>query len=172
MKITPRLFCAMLLLAACAVTVLAQQAEKNIGESRRNGLKMLKDIKSALKEHYYDPTFHGLDLDARFQLAAEKMEQATTGGQVFGIIAQAVLDLNDSHTMFIPPAHGEVAVYGWRMKMIGDACYVTAVAPGSDAEAKGLKAGDQVLALDGNEPTRDTMWKMYYYYYALRPKSR
>jgi C-terminal processing protease CtpA/Prc len=150
----------------------AQQPEKNIGDNRRYGLKMLKDIKTAIKEHYYDPTFHGVDLDARFQLAAQNVGQATSGGQVFGIIAQAVLDLNDSHTMFIPPMRGEVAVYGWRMQLVGDACYVTAIAKGTDAEAKGLKVGDRIVALDGYEPTRETMWKMYYYYYSLRPKKR
>lgn len=167
-----RLCCLLLLLAAAPFPTPAQKPEKDIDDSRRQGLKMLKDIKAALRENYYDPAFGGLDLDARFQLAAEKVGAAVTGGQVYGIVAQTVLDLNDSHTMFIPPMRGVVAVYGWRMRMFGDACYVTAVAPGSDAEAKGLKAGDRVLSVDGYEPTRDTLWKMYYYYYALRPKSR
>jgi C-terminal processing protease CtpA/Prc len=150
----------------------AQQLEKDIKESRDNGLKMLKVVKDQLTKNYYDPGFHGLDLNKRFSLAEEKIKQATTGGQVVGIIAQAVLDLNDSHTMLIPPLKESVAIYGWRMLMTGDRCYVTAVMPGSDAETKGLKAGDRILALDGNEPTRDTMWKMKYYYYSLRPKSR
>ncbi|MFL6229852.1 MAG: S41 family peptidase [Pyrinomonadaceae bacterium] len=133
---------------------------------------MLKVVKGELRKNYYDPSFHGIDLDARFSLAEEKIKQATTGGQVLGVIAQAVLDLNDSHTMLIPPLREAVAVYGWRMQMIGEDCYIINVLPGSDAEAKGLKAGDRVLALDGNEPTRDTMWKMKYYYYGLRPKAR
>lgn len=167
-----RVVCTLLLLSVAPATGAAQTYKQSIGDSRREGLRMLKDINDALKENYYDPTFHGLDIDARFRLAAEKIGEATTGGQVFGIVAQAVLDLNDSHTMFVPPARGEVAVYGWRMLIFGDACYITAVAPGSDAEAKGLKAGDRVLSVDGYEPTRDTLWKMYYYYYLLRPKSR
>lgn len=166
-------FCRLLLLlAVVSVPAQAQKPESNTGTYRVYGLKMLKEIKDALKEHYYDPTFGGLDLDAHFKLAAGKIEGATTGGQIYGIIAQTVLDLNDSHTVFLPPERGHVAVYGWRMRMFGDACFITAVAPGSDAEAKGLKVGDRVLSLDGYEPTRDTMWKMYYYYYALRPKSR
>lgn len=155
-----------------ALTQQQQPTEKNLGKSRSDGIKILKVVKDQLRKNYYDPSFHGLDLDALFSLAEENIKQATTGGQVLGIIAQAVLNLNDSHTMFIPPQRGEVAVYGWRMQMFGDKCYVTAVAPGSDAEAKGLKAGDRMLYVDGYEPTRDTMWKMYYYYYALRPKRR
>ena len=38
-----------------------------------------------IKKNYYDPNFHGVDLDARFGLAQQKIKQATTGGQVLGI---------------------------------------------------------------------------------------
>lgn len=146
--------------------------EKNIDRSRNNGLKMLKVVKDQIKKNYYDPKFHGVDLDSRFHRAEEKIKQATTGGQVIGVIAQAVIDLNDSHTRLIPPLREAVAVYGWQMQMIGDSCYIMEVLPGSDAETKGLKAGDRIIALDGVEVTRDSLWKMKYYYYGLRPKSR
>lgn len=172
MRTIAYLCCVLFLIAIGFRSVSAQKPEENIGDNRKYGLQMLKDIKAALKKHYYDPTFHGVDLEARFKLAADKIGEAASGGQVLGIVAQAVLDLNDSHTIFIPPQRGEVAVYGWRMQLIGDACYITAVAPGSDAEAKGLRVGDRILALDGYEPTRETMWKMYYHYYSLRPKKR
>ncbi|HEY0348729.1 MAG TPA: S41 family peptidase [Pyrinomonadaceae bacterium] len=133
---------------------------------------MLKVVKQQIKENYYDPNFHGVDLEARFALAEDKIKEASSDGQVIGVIAQAVLDLNDSHTLLVPPLKGAVVVYGWRMKMIGDACYVTAVMRGSDAESKGLRAGDRILALNGFEPTRDSLWKMKYYFYELRPQSR
>jgi C-terminal processing protease CtpA/Prc len=111
-----------------------------------------------------------MDVEARFKAAEEKMKQATTLGQIFGIIAQALLDLDDSHSFFIPPMRASRTDYGWRMQMIGDICYVTAVKPGSDAEAKGLKVGDAVLTIDGFTPTRRNLWKMQYSYYALRPR--
>ena len=56
------------------------------------------------------------------------------------------------------------------MQAIGDKCYVIAVKPGSDAEAKGLKRGDLILSIDGFTPTREVVWKILYYYYTLRPK--
>ena len=46
----------------------------------------------------------GLDLDARFTTAREKLKQATTLGQGLGIAAQTLLDFNDSHTFFLPPS--------------------------------------------------------------------
>jgi C-terminal processing protease CtpA/Prc len=57
------------------------------------------------------------------------------------------------------------------MQAIGDKCYVVAVKPGSDAEAKGLRRGDLILSIDGFTPTREVLWKIQYYYYTLRPKA-
>jgi C-terminal processing protease CtpA/Prc len=130
---------------------------------------MLKVIKKDLQNHYYDPTFHGLDLEARFARAEQDIEQATSLGHMFGIIAQAVLDLNDSHTLFGPPGRVTKVQYGWQMLVIGETPYVIAVKPGSDAEAKGLRAGDVVLSIDGYPPTRQNLWVYRYRYYSVRP---
>jgi C-terminal processing protease CtpA/Prc len=137
---------------------------------RERGRAMVGIVKDEIKKSYYDPTYHGLDLDARFKAAEEKIKQATSLGQVFGIIAQAVTELNDSHTFFIPPARAARADYGWQMQMIGDQGYVIAVKPESDADAQGLKPGDLLLSVDGFKPSRDNMWKMGYRYYTLRPQ--
>ena len=57
------------------------------------------------------------------------------------------------------------------MKMVGDRCFVTAVEPKSDAEAKGLKKGDLILEVDGHRPTRNNLWGMYYVYRVLAPRT-
>jgi C-terminal processing protease CtpA/Prc len=137
---------------------------------RERGRDMLDALKQDIKKNYYDPTFHGVDLDARFKDASEKIKGAKSVGQIFGIVAQTLLDFDDSHLYFIPPARAATYDYGWRMQMIGDKCFVTAVKPGSDAEGKGLKAGDEIVSVNGFEPTRDNHWKMLYYFYALRPQ--
>lgn len=140
------------------------------GFDRDRGRIMLNVIKSDIKKSYYDPNFHGMDLDARFKVAEEKIKQATSLGQIFGIIAQTLIELEDSHTFFLPPSRPFTTEYGWQMQMIGDKAYVVAVKPGSDAEAKGLKEGDEVYSMDGYGPTRENMWKLLYTYNALRPK--
>jgi carboxyl-terminal processing protease len=147
---------------------LAQSVSKL---EKAQGKQMLSTIKDDLEHHYYDPTFHGINLDERFQAASQKIDQATSNGQIFGVIAQMLIELDDSHTFFIPPAFASRTEYGWRMKMIGDKCYIVAVKPGSDAEAKGVKPGDEVILAGGYPPTRQQLWKLEYLLYQLRPVS-
>jgi len=56
------------------------------------------------------------------------------------------------------------------MQSFGDDCYVIAVKPKSDAEAKGLKPGDKVLKVDGVAPNRANLWIYQYLYTALSPR--
>jgi C-terminal processing protease CtpA/Prc len=132
---------------------------------------VLGTIKEDIKKNYYDPNYHGMDLDTAFKAADEKIKQATSLGQLLGVIGQLLVDLDDSHTYFVPPRRSYRTDYGWRMKMIGDKSYVVAVEPGSDAEAKGLKEGDEIYAIDGRfRPARQNLWKIQYLYNALRPQ--
>jgi C-terminal processing protease CtpA/Prc len=150
--------------------LLPAQAPKATDFDKSRGRDMLNAIKSDLKKNYYDAAFHGMDVDARLKAADEKIGSATSIGHIFGIIAQALVELEDSHTYFVPPGRSARTEYGWEMQMIGDKCLVTAVKPGSDAEAKGLKAGDEVWTLNDFGPTRDNFWKMEYFFKALRPQ--
>jgi C-terminal processing protease CtpA/Prc len=137
---------------------------------KQRGRDMLDFIKSDLRKNYYDSAYHGMDIDARFKAADEKIKTATSLGQIFGIIAQAVMDLDDSHTFFLPPGRSYTTEYGWQMQMIGDRCFVTAVKPGSDAEVKGLKEGDELWTINDFGPTRENFWKIEYYFNTLRPQ--
>jgi len=125
-------------------------------DDRDNARTMLSTVKSDLQKYYYDPQFHGMNLEERFKTAEEKINQATSLAQLLGVIGQVLLDLNDSHTIFLPPGRTYKTDYGWQMKAIGDRCYVVAVKPQSDAEAKGLQEGDEIVSIDGLKP-RGTM---------------
>jgi len=130
---------------------------------------MLSMVKDDLKSNYYDQTFHGMNLEDRFKQADEKIKSANSRDQLMVIVAQSLLELNDSHTFLIPPSRAAKVEYGWRMQMVKDECFVSAVKAKSDAEAKGLKPGDRILLLDGAKPARAIFWKMLYRYYALMP---
>jgi len=159
-----------LLLTLFAGTIVSVFGQSPSGFERERGRTMLNVIKNDLKKNYYDPNFRGMDVDARFKEAEEKIKTATSQGQIFGIIAQALVDLDDSHTFFVPPGRSFTTEYGWQMQMFGDKCYIVAVKPGSDAEAKGLKEGDEVYTIDGFGPVRQNLWKIQYTYQALRPR--
>ena len=152
------------------VGVWLQAQAQGLGPYDRGSAKeMLDSAKDDIKKNYYDTGFHGVDLDARFKAAEEKLKQATTRDQLMAAIGQTLLDLNDSHTFFLPPGRAAKIEYGWTMQMVGDAAYVDAVKPKSDAEVKGLKPGDTIMTVDGHKPSRENMWKMYYRYYGLMP---
>ncbi len=146
------------------------KAQPDLNFQRERGRMMLKMIKDDLKKNYYDPEFHGMDVEARFKTADEKIKTADSVGQVFGIIAQVLLDLGDSHTFFAPPSRSNRTDYGWRMQAVGSNCFVNAVKPGSDAESKGLKVGDQILSINGYKPDRDNLTTLSYLFNTLRPQ--
>ena len=162
-------------LIATTLLLCCGLASATVGQSlssydREAGRQMLQMVRLDIEKHYYDPSFHGIDLQERFGQADERIKNAKSNGEIFGVIAQALLDFDDSHLFFIPPSRVAKVEYGWQMQAIGDKCYVIAVKPGSDAEAKGLKRGDLILSIDGFTPTREVLWKIQYYYYNLRPK--
>lgn len=137
---------------------------------RARAKMMLKIIKDDIARFYYDPAYHGVDLEAAFSLANEKIDKADSIGQCFAAIARPLLEFKDSHTFFLPPARSARLEYGWHMKTIGDRCIVTAVEEGSDAAAKGLKRGDIIASIDGFRLTRDNLWGVNYVYRALAPR--
>jgi carboxyl-terminal processing protease len=155
------------LLAGSAPAARAQELRDL---DRERAQQMLRVVRKNLEKHYYDPAFHGMDLDTRFNAAREALETATSLDQAFGIIAQTLLDLNDSHTRFLPPERTIQVEYGLKMRMIGDTAHVIGVKPKSDAEAKGLKAGDAILSINDIRPTRENMPVLIYRYYTVRPE--
>jgi C-terminal processing protease CtpA/Prc len=138
---------------------------------RERAKMMLRIVHDDVDKFYYDPGYHGVDLKTSFSAAEEKIDNAASISQSFAMIARPLLELRDSHTFFLPPARSAHLEFGWVMQMIGDRCYVVAVEQGSDAEAKGLKRGDEVLGEDGHLPTRDNLWGLIYVYRMLAPRA-
>ena len=130
----------------------------------------LTDIADDVRKHYYDPTFHGLNWDAVVREQQKKIDSSESVNEVLSHVAAALDRLNDSHTFFLPPPRPYYHDYGWQAQIIGDRCYVVQVRPQSDAEAKGLKPGDEVLAINGYVPDRTNFWKMQYVFNRLRPQ--
>jgi C-terminal processing protease CtpA/Prc len=148
--------------------VVSAQEFSNLERDEAQG--MLQVTANDVRKHYYDSKFHGVDWDATVAKAKQEIKESTSMNTALGDIAAALDVLNDSHTFFLPPQHAYHLEYGWQYQMVGDHCFVTEVRPGSDAESKGLKAGDEVLGIDGFKPTRGNLWRIEYLLNALRPQ--
>ena len=159
-----------LLLIYLVLFSLASIQAQNLGFERDRYRGILTQIKDDVKKNYYDPNLKGIDIDAKFKSADEKIQQAVAPGQMSAIIAQVLIDFDDSHLFFIPPGKANRTDYGFEMKMIGDKCFVVKIDQKSDAANKGLGVGDEIYSLEGFGPSRENFWKMEYYFYGLRPR--
>jgi C-terminal processing protease CtpA/Prc len=131
------------------------------GSQRDRARAIARDIAENLRKNYYDPAFHGQDLNALFKAADQHIQEAVNLGQAFGSIATALDAFNDSHTFFDPPPRPIRRELGFETRIIGENCFVIAVRPGSDAAEK-LAPGDQVLDIEGLRVARQNLWKVSY----------
>jgi hypothetical protein len=95
-KFFKALVCVLFLMTAVPFT----QAQSFSGQDRDRVRGMLDIIKGDIKKNYYDPAFHGIDIEARFKAADEKIKSVDSLGQAYGVIAQALSEFNDSHLFF------------------------------------------------------------------------
>ncbi len=165
---------AVILLSAfvlCVSIVGWSQAEEFTKLRRDQAQEMLKATIDDIRKNYYDPKFHGVDLDKEFKKASEYIATASSMNKSLAAIATAVQSLDDSHTFFLPPQHATRREYGWRYQMVGDRCFITQVQPKSDADLKGVKPGDEILAINGITPARDLIWQIQYLFDVLKPQA-
>lgn len=154
------------------ITATEKSSPADASLNRTRGKYMLDDIKKVLKQYYFDEKYRGLDLDEKIKTAKKRVDRMETNTEIFQEIAEILLAFDDSHTFFIPPNRSNRVSYGLTMQMIGPRCYVVSVKKGSDAEAKGIRSGDQILAVGEAVPTRESLWRINYLLYALSPQER
>jgi C-terminal processing protease CtpA/Prc len=157
------------LAALSGASLRSQQQTKMDSLSLERSRGMLRDAYENVKKHYYDPRYHGVNIDARYHDFDAKLQNASSLGQAFGLVAGYLDALNDSHTFFNPPARSFRFDYGYRMQIFGDDCFITRVRPGTDAESK-IHPGDQVIGYNHFSVNRGDIWKMEYYFGALSPQ--
>jgi len=145
----------------------AQQKMDSVNLDRAR--EILHDAYDAVKSHYYDPKFKGLDWEARFREYDVKIKSAPTLSQAFGVVAGFLEGLGDSHTYLRPPARPYRVDYGYRMQIFGGTAFITRVRPGTDAEFK-VHPGDRVVAYNNFVVNRESFEKLSYYYGLLAPQ--
>jgi C-terminal processing protease CtpA/Prc len=131
---------------------------------------MLHDAYDAVKKNYYDPKFHGVDLDARYKDYEAKLKTAPSLNAGVAMVAAFLDGLQDSHTYFSPPMRPYKLDYGYRIGFAGGTSYIVRVRPDTDAASK-VHPGDQVLSVNGGPVTRDSFRTMQYYLNLLSPQN-
>jgi C-terminal processing protease CtpA/Prc len=131
--------------------------------------QMLREAHDEVKKNYYDPTFHGMDWDAKYRESTERMKQANSLGHGLTVVAGMLDQLNDSHTFFQPPRRAVRWESGFVMKAVGDKAFITQVRPQTDAESK-VHPGDEVIAFNKFMVSREILWKLNYVFNVLSPR--
>lgn len=166
--------------AACAATAFlacglyagpAAKAQNTLSNVERGQIAEAMQLAySQVKSHYYDPTLHGLDWNARYKQYSARLDSARNLGDGFREIAAFLSGLQDSHTYFIPPMRSNRYETGYRYALVGNNCFVTEVRPGTDAATK-LRPGDQILKIDGFSIDRQDFQDAAYYFNILAPQA-
>jgi C-terminal processing protease CtpA/Prc len=158
--------------AACVLAVAGSVAGDESDAIRTRARAMLGAIKSEVGRRYYAPDFRGKDFAGAFERAERRLAQVSSEGQANAILAQALLELDDSHTFYVPPPAPHEIAYGFELRTVGDRCRVVRVDAGSDAEAQGLTAGLAVLKID-DTAVDPRQWRVLEYALkTVRPRSQ
>jgi len=166
------LFVSVLIVSATAMAAPPVPASEQLNSVDRGVIEqMMKDAIDAVRKEYFDPNFGGVDLSAAYAQARASLAKANSVHEGYEAVANMLRQLNDSHTQFIPPEQPFTVEAGWTMALIGDKCFVTRVKHGSDADAKGLKAGDEIIELENVKPSRANWDDLSYSINVLAPRS-
>ena len=136
---------------------------------RELALGVLENVSTGVLNSYYDPKMNGLDWNSTIARARVKIAESNSLNEALTQVAVAVSTLNDSHTRFHPYRPYRVD-YGFTYQLIWNRCFITRVRPGSDGQAKGLKPGVEILAINGTAPNRQNLSSIEYLDYVLNPR--
>ncbi len=170
-RVTLAVLCALSLAVFPAWPASANAQQKMNRADLDQARQMLRDARDAVKKHYYDPTYHGIDLDARYREYDDRIKAAPSLNEGMRMVAAFLSGLHDSHTFFIPPGRPYKWDYGFRIQLVGNTGYISRVRPGTDAAAK-LHPGDQVVGFDTYSVNRTDFHDLWYAFDTLMPQPR
>src|SRR3954464_7486634 len=121
---------------------------------------ILEVVSKDVEKNYYDPALHGLEWKSKVAEARAKIDKAKTQSDMITAIFVLLFQLQDSHTVFLPPGRVTKPLFGFEAKAYGEKIYVYEVKKGGAAAAAGLKIGDQIATLNGFTADRNSFDNM------------
>ena len=113
--------------------------------------KVWKDI----RDHYYDPSFNGVDWDAVHERYAPLLDAAKSDQDFYALMGRMTAELHDAHTRFSSPEQWknfkkqQGVTAGFSVADLDGKTVVSSVRPDSSAAYAGVEPGMLVLRVDG-----------------------
>lgn len=149
------LFC--LAVFGASLPIFAQSdAEKRV--------EIFEQVWNTINEKYYDANFNGADWAAIGRKYRARLKKISGDKSFYILLDRMAGELRDSHTRVYSPEQREQrkkqtrASVGISIKKIENAVLISSVAPDSEAERLGIKAGMKVLSVNG-EPVKSAIKK-------------
>jgi carboxyl-terminal processing protease len=118
-------------------------------------LAVFDDVWQTTFERYYDPLMGGVDWPALRTEFRPRAAEALTKEEFYGLLRRMLARLGDPHTRLYAPEE----YFGWRepryisvgvrVRLIEGAVVAVEVERGSEAARAGVRAGEEVLSVDG-----------------------
>jgi carboxyl-terminal processing protease len=144
------MFSICLLLAPAAGARRAEYASTPEGR-----LRIFDDVWEQVSERYFDPSFHGVDWGGLRAELRPRAAEARGEAELYALLRRMLGSLRDPHTRVYAPGestdwrvHRYVSV-GVGVRELSGQIVVTDVERNSQARRAGVRAGDAVVALDG-----------------------
>ncbi|HYM77673.1 MAG TPA: S41 family peptidase [Candidatus Dormibacteraeota bacterium] len=129
-----------------------------------------RGVAEVLQKHFYDPQMKGVDWKKALADAESKINATDRVGEMYGAIDEMVLQLDDSHTRFIPPEQTRQPKFGFQLKPFGNATRIYKIQETGPAAQAGLKLGDTIVGIDGVPADRKHYFHTLIYYRFIQPE--
>jgi carboxyl-terminal processing protease len=116
--------------------------------------EVFEKIWKEIHEHYYDPSYNGVDWDEVHRRYAPLVESTQRDQEFYSLMSQMTSELHDAHTRFNSPEQWknfrrqQGVTVGFSVDDMNGESVVTSVIPGTAAAHAGIQPGMVVLRVD------------------------
>ncbi|HEX6719042.1 MAG TPA: PDZ domain-containing protein, partial [Pyrinomonadaceae bacterium] len=142
-------------LAAAPVARVAHDDSSLISTATVEGrLAVFDDAWETIQERYYDPTFHGIDWQAKRVTFRAAAARAGNTQEFYDVLRQMIASLRDAHTRVYSPDEKfdwwspRFVTVGLTVREIEGAPTVIQIEPGSAASRTDIRPGDVIVSVD------------------------